>query len=68
MKPQCQALIQVHPSVVGWEALGVSEVHSVAAAVVFFFFWPYHVACGILVPQPGIKYTSLSLEAGSLNH
>ena len=20
----------------------------------FFFFWPHHIACGILVPQPGI--------------
>ena len=24
----------------------------------FFFFWPCHMACGILVPQPGIKARS----------
>ena len=31
------------------------------------FFWPYH-ACGILVPQPGIKPTPPAVETQSLNH
>ena len=31
-------------------------------------FWPYHVACGILVPQPGIELAPPALEAQSLNH
>ena len=34
----------------------------------FFFFWPHCVACGILVPRPGIKPTSPAVEAWSLNH
>ena len=34
----------------------------------FFFFFSFgHEACGILVPQPGIKTTS-SLKAQNLNH
>ena len=32
------------------------------------FFWPHCVACGILVPQPGIKPTLPALEAWSPNH
>ena len=34
----------------------------------FFFFWPCTVACGILVPQPGIEPSSPAVEAQSLNH
>ena len=34
----------------------------------FFFFWPCTVACGILVPQPGIELSSPAVEAQSLNH
>ena len=34
----------------------------------FFFFWPCHTACGILVPQPGIKPVPPALEAQSSNH
>ena len=33
----------------------------------FFVFWPCHVACGILVPQPGIKPRSLAMKAWSPN-
>ena len=33
----------------------------------FFTFWPCCVACGILVPQPGIEPTSLALGAWSLS-
>ena len=31
-------------------------------------FWPYHVACRILVPWPGLEPASPALEAWSLNH
>ena len=31
----------------------------------FFFFWPHCVACGILVPQPGIKPVPLQWKAPS---
>ena len=34
----------------------------------FFFFWLHHVACGILVPQPGIEPVPPAAEARSLNH
>ena len=34
----------------------------------FCFFWPYHTAGGILVPQPGIKTAPPALEVQSLNH
>ena len=32
------------------------------------FFWPHHVACGILVPRPGIWPMPPALEVWSLNH
>ena len=32
----------------------------------FFFFLPHHVACGVLVPQPGIEPTFTALEGGFL--
>ena len=34
----------------------------------FFFFWPQCRACGILVPQPGIKPTPSAVKARSPNH
>ena len=34
----------------------------------FFNFWPRCLACGILVPRPGIEPVSLALGAQSLNH
>ena len=29
----------------------------------FFFFWPHHTACGILVPWPGTEPASLAMKA-----
>ena len=34
----------------------------------FLFSWPYHVACGILVPQPGFKALPPALRLWSTNH
>ena len=34
---------------------------------ILFTFWSCHVACGILVPRPGIKLTSPALEVQCLN-
>ena len=34
----------------------------------FLIFWPHQVACGILVPQPGIEPVPPAVEAQSLNH
>ena len=33
-----------------------------------FTFWPLQVACGILVPGPGIKPLPLAMETHILNH
>ena len=38
------------------------------SALLFFFFWPCHTACRILVPQPGIKPVPLAVEAQSPNY
>ena len=32
----------------------------------FTYLWSYHVACGILIPQPGIKPEPPTLEGGVL--
>ena len=34
----------------------------------FSLFWPQCGACGILIPQPGIKPTPLAVKARSPNH
>ena len=34
----------------------------------FFFFWPCHEACRVLVPQPGTEPVFLALKAPSPNH
>ena len=34
----------------------------------FFFFWPHHVACGMLVTQPGIEPGPLAVKVWSPNH
>ena len=37
----------------------------------FFFsstFWTHHLACEILVPQPGIELLPPAVKAQSLNH
>ena len=34
----------------------------------FFLFFSYCVACGILVPRPGIKLRSFAVKAQSPNH
>ena len=34
----------------------------------FFFFWPCHASCEILVPSPGTEYTPSAERAQSSNH
>ena len=36
--------------------------------VTLFIYWPCCMACGILVPWPGMEPTPLAVEAWSLNH
>ena len=56
-----------------------SSIYFSTAEYVIFIFWtfrvkiliffsPCRVTCGILVPWPGIKYSSLAVKAWSLNH
>ena len=33
----------------------------------FWFFWPHHTACGILIPQPGVEPEPLAVTAWSPN-
>ena len=33
-----------------------------------FYFWPCHLACEILVSQPGIKSSLRSVKVQSVNH
>ena len=33
-----------------------------------FCFWPYHITCGILILQPGVKPRTPALKAWTLNH
>ena len=35
---------------------------------ILFFFWPCRMACGILVPQPGIEPGPLAMRPQSPNH
>ena len=37
-------------------------------ALAVFGFWPSYLACGILVPQPGIKSMHTVLGEWSVNH
>ena len=34
----------------------------------YYFFWPRHVACGILVPRPGIESGPLAVKVPRPNH
>ena len=49
-----------------WDLEGYREF----VGLFFFsvFFWPHCMACGVLVPPPGIKPAPPALEAQNLNH
>ena len=46
----------------------IPHVVQMAGSFLIFFFLPQPMACGILVPQPGIKPTHSDVETQSLNH
>ena len=50
-----------------WDIIG-DKIKKLPRYFTFFFFWPYHTACGILVPQPEIEPVPLVVEAMSLNN
>ena len=71
LNTDCQALpgssTCTHAIPSAWKL--VPSVHLIQFHIVFFFFfWPHWVACGILVPWPGIEPESLAVRAPSPNH
>ena len=44
-----------------------SPITNLLCSPTVVIFWPRHVVCGILVPQPGIKPVLPALEVQSLN-
>ena len=40
----------------------------VCVCIIYLFFWPCRMACGISVPQPGIKPGPSAVRARSPNH
>ena len=57
------------------DAKGTHKVHDsphctrvAAASMLFLFFWPHCIVCGILVPGPGIEPMPLAVTAWSPNH
>ena len=34
--------------------------------LILFLFWPYHMACGVIVPHPGIEPKPSAVKAGLL--
>ena len=57
----------VNETVYSAQRVGVGDTAKLLSGfkicVLGFFFWPCHLACGILVPQPGIEPGSPELEA-----
>ena len=51
-----------------WEALYPYIVFRILFFTILLYFWLCCVACGILVPQPGIKPMLPAVEARSLNY
>ena len=46
----------------------ILTIRMFSSSIVFFFFWLFHVSCGISIAQPGIQPLSPPLEAWSLTH
>ena len=45
-----------------------SNIFFTHSIIFFFFFWPHWMACGILVPWPGVKSAPPAVEAWCPNH
>ena len=51
-----------------WVVLYFGHSFKMPSIIFLVFFWPCHVACGILFPRPGIEPVPPAVEAQSLNH
>ena len=43
-------------------------IYTLNAKTSFFFFWPCHMACRLLVPQPGLEPGPSAVKASSPSH
>ena len=60
-----------HPLIVQFQlhmCSGFKIVHLVWGCFSIFVFWPYHMTCEILVPQPGIELWPSAVRTQSSNH
>ena len=62
------SLLQLFFSARGLSSHSLDCVFVEQKCLSFFFFWPHRVACGILVPQPGIEPGPSAVKARSPNH
>ena len=46
----------------------IQKVQRIPYILFFFFFWPHHAPCGILVPRPGIEPGPTAVKAPRPNH
>ena len=58
------APLMVHHLIYSCEDLSVCNIY----LFFNFIFWPHHVACGILVPQPGIGLAHPAVESQPLDY
>ena len=52
----------------GWVGVEGGQEAKPVQKSIFFFFWPPHLACRILVPQPGIEPEPPAVKAWNVNH
>ena len=57
-----------HPGKRGLAAPPTGSTRMAGPLACFFFFWPHHAACRILVSQPGTGPGPLAVKALSPNH
>ena len=76
-QPQCPSTIVCIKSVYSYSGIFYNEINTLkldAATesqtlnTIFFFFLPYHMIYGILVPQPRLEPVPLEVKVQSLNH
>ena len=54
--------MDLHENIFGILLGYISPEELLSQRLYSFFFWPYHMACGILIPQSGIEPRPLQWE------